>query len=778
MTGVATAAPRLAPDLRALRSYGHHGWAAWAVGMLRSAGFPADGLDLLSVPELGPAADAVLVGGLSAGAFAEQFQAASLTISRRISEIAADPHLAMAIAWQNPAFLPFVEKLRVPADRLNAARRSRERRLALYWQRYCGKADTIGSFGPFAWFEVGRPDGICTAEHGDALVERSRANFEAWMVVELGNWLAARPELRCWLPPTLNPMVELDERAARLVLPGQPAVRLRPLEMAVLRLADGTRSAHAVGQLVGLSRPSTTEADVHRVLDSFARRRLLAWDANIPISVTAWQVFRERIAAVEEPGLRVELDALVARFEAHLATIAAAEDATELVAALERLDDDFRATTGQEAHRAAGGMYAARSLCYFDAHRAVRGGVGMKFLDAIDEPLALLLRSADWYADRLTRGYSQALTALVERYREAHPGRPVHLSDVWSSSMALFWSDAPVPLEEATADLSGRWAGVLGRFASTTNQVRLASADLAKAVHAAFPETRPLPELSVHSPDLQIIATDLDALNRGDFTVILGELHACYASLDIPAVEWTLPHGTVREAINDVLGLSRLVPLFPESWRRNTGRVVTATIGSADRLLGFTRAATPDRTRVWSMAAVEIVDGADGLELLCPDGHRRSLVAPWLVPIGMVAADGFKVGLGGPHTPRLTVDRLVLFRETWRLPTTDLELPATPNRLGDYLAVRAWRLRHGLPEEVFTKFPAEVKPTYLSFNSPPLVATLAASVRAQRVQHEEGRVTMSECLPRPQESWLVDTHGRRYVSEVRLQLTRRPEARP
>ena len=47
-----------------------------------------------------------------------------------------------------------------------------------------------------------------------------------------------------------------------------------------------------------------------------------------------------------------------------------------------------------------------------------------------------------------------------------------------------------------------------------------------------FPAARQNGGRPAHSPDLQICATDVDALRRGDYTVVLGELHAAWASFD------------------------------------------------------------------------------------------------------------------------------------------------------------------------------------------------------------------------------------------------------
>lgn len=754
-------------DLRKLQPYGKHGWMVWESGLLRSTGFPAEGLDHLATPDLLQAADEALSKKIDEKTFAKAYEQASATTSAEISRIAEDPHLALALGWQNPPLLRMAKKLRLPADRLNSSRRSMERRLAMYWQRYCGKADTIGSFGPFAWVRISGNQGFGKFHHGPELATVSHPSFEAWMVAELGTWIAAREGVTEWLPVALEPMLHLDEFRSVIIIPGKPPLKLRSEEVAVLRLADGSRSTHAIAIEAAKEIP---ENAVRKILEKFSRKRILTRGPAIPISVDAWQVLRNRVAGIRDEPLREELNEILDRFELLLAEVGAAKDEDELMEALSRLDTQFLESTGRQPTREAGNMYAGRTLCYFDACRDVEWELGSGILDSLDDALSLLLRSADWFATRLYDSYSKALSDLALQL--SSPNRPLRLSDMWKPSLSLFWGDKTTPLQDAVTDLSRRWASILDQFAADdSNRRELRSEELAAAVAAAFPKVQAPAGLGIHSPDLQFIADNPEALSQGEFIAVLGELHACFASLDIPAVEWSVPGGSIRERINDALGLERLVPLFPESWRRNTGRVVTATSGSQDRLLGFTRAVSHDRSQVWPMASLEVVEGSEGFELFCPDGRHVPLAQAWIVPISMVAADAFKVGLGGAHTPRLSIDRLVLFRETWRPSTDDIEIHTRRRREADYLAVRSWQKKHGLPDEVFVKFADEVKPTYLHFGSVPLVASFISSVRQQRARSDEDhRIVISECLPRPQESWLMDRQGNRYVSEVRLQI--------
>ncbi|GAA3220202.1 hypothetical protein GCM10020256_26000 [Streptomyces thermocoprophilus] len=61
----------------------------------------------------------------------------------------------------------------------------------------------------------------------------------------------------------------------------------------------------------------------------------------------------------------------------------------------------------------------------------------------------------------------------------------------------------------------------------------------------------------------------------------------------------------------------------------------------------------------------------------------------------------------------------------------------------------------------------------MDFTSPTLVLTFANLVRAARRLDPGAVVTLSEPLPAPDDSWLTDADGERYVSELRLQISRK-----
>jgi hypothetical protein len=85
------------------------------------------------------------------------------------------------------------------------------------------------------------------------------------------------------------------------------------------------------------------------------------------------------------------------------------------------------------------------------------------------------------------------------------------------------------------------------------------------------------------------------------------------------------------------------------------------------------------------------------------------------------------------------------------------------------VAARKWARENGMPRFVFVKTPAEVKPFYVDFESPVYIDLFAKLVRqALNAEKKEGRIRVTEMLPRHDECWLIDAEDERYTSELRI----------
>ncbi|MDQ1738684.1 MAG: hypothetical protein QOE53_336, partial [Pseudonocardiales bacterium] len=154
--------------------------------------------------------------------------------------------------------------------------------------------------------------------------------------------------------------------------------------------------------------------------------------------------------------------------------------------------------------------------------------------------------------------------------------------------------------------------------------------------------------------------------------------------------------------------------------------------------------------------------------------------APLSVVLGeslaAASTNAFKPVARDSHSPRITIDRLVVTRESWTFPAAEVAWAAARSEADRFLGARRWRLQHGLPQRAFYTVPVEDKPTFVDFDSLAFVNILAKSIRRSAAE-EDGSVTLSEMLPDPSQLWLRDADGGRYTCELRmLAVDQRAEA--
>ncbi|MEU4717886.1 thioesterase domain-containing protein, partial [Micromonospora purpureochromogenes] len=214
---------------------GDTGWSVWRNAVLRSTGFPADGLTLLAAPHAAAAADDLLATGAGADRFDKEFDEAVRAAAHRISELAGMPLLREAVTWQNRGALVALDGLvRGGGDAArNVRRRDRERALLKYWQRYAGKNETVGFFGPSCWVTLDpeQPE-VARISQGPGLTRSRWVWFESWALSAYADRIGTDLAVRRWWPPMLCPHLSVRERS--VLRPGRPPVPLSPVEAAVL----------------------------------------------------------------------------------------------------------------------------------------------------------------------------------------------------------------------------------------------------------------------------------------------------------------------------------------------------------------------------------------------------------------------------------------------------------------------------------------------------------------------------------------------------------------
>ena len=166
--------------------------------------------------------------------------------------------------------------------------------------------------------------------------------------------------------------------------------------------------------------------------------------------------------------------------------------------------------------------------------------------------------------------------------------------------------------------------------------------------------------------------------------------------------------------------------------------------------LADTRAQPPRRT--W-MADELLVDGDD---LTSQDGRLRIPLQDALgMAIFISGVRAFELLPDHEHAERVTVGRTVVRREGWNVPAG--ELPRDARDLAAFARDR------GMPRRLFAKSPLERKPMYIDLESPVLTRVLCRHARQAAVQAPDATIRFTEMLPTPEDCWLSDPEGNRYV---------------
>ncbi|MEU2612183.1 lantibiotic dehydratase [Micromonospora sp. NPDC007271] len=750
---------------------GDTGWSVWRDVLLRTAGFPAAGLDRFAAPEAAAVADALLAGDGSPELLDKALREAFARSSAAVGEIAADPLLREAVTWQNPDMLVALDGLRhTDPEVRNKPRRKREIAVLRYWQRYCGKAETIGFFGPVCWGVVDPAGPHTRLAPGPGLVARRAVCFEAWALMAYADRLADDPAVRRWWAPALPPHLTVEGRQLRRPL--HPPIDLPPVEARLLAACDGRTPAVELVERVRADGGVRTGADGFLLLDRLVERGLLTWDAGLPNSPHAERVLDRRIAAIGDPAVRARVTADFDRLRAARDEVAAAAgDPDRLAPALAALNAEFTAVTGRPATRHGGQMYTGRTLVYEETGRDLEFSLGTAVLDALAAPLAVVLQTARWLTAEIGAGCERVLADL---YAELAADGPVRLADIWSLAQGLLMApDGPVAA--AGVAFTARWAELFGLADLPPGQleVRLDSAELAERVRRLFPADRPgWPSARIHSPDVQLSADSVEALNRGDFLLVLGELHPATAPFDSAVFSPFHPDpAALRAGLDADLGPARIRLLYPADFPRQTTRTTWHFAGPRDRQLGIDTARGADVDRLVPATGVHVECVAGELVAVLPDGSRWPLVEVFANLLGSVLLDSFKLVAPAASTPRITIDRLVVARRAWRTTVAGSGLAGHPTEAERFLAVRRFRARLGLPERVFVKVGTEVKPCYVDLSGPLYAQSLCAMVDAAARSGPDVSVVVSELLPGPEQAWVTDAGAARYVSEIRLQVT-------
>ncbi|MEO3810609.1 lantibiotic dehydratase [Sphaerisporangium sp. B11E5] len=671
-----------------------------------------------------------------------------------LRDLAADERFQEAVWLSSPQMYERGLRGHVAAD-LTGPRtgrvRSLERQLAGYLQRVAAKNETASFFGPINYGDF-TPPGEERPRAG--AVTRRHAYIAYWVVQALADRLAEEPSVRPYLRPRLSPLAAVSAGArVEVTLARARTVTLAGRAAEVLPLVDGRRDAAELARLTG-----APVDEVVAALERLAGTRLVAFGIDLPVTEPrALEALLDRVAGL--PGDCAAREVWLGRLSALRAAQQefAGADFARRKDLLADLEQTVAGLTGLEPRRAGGRLYADRLViteeCLGDATPLRLGDAVLDLLTAELAPVLDLLAAA-------AIGTHAALTATATAALGLTGGGRVPLTRY----LAHPWPEQPLPPAPPAP-----WRTVIEEKAAGGEAVVLDPADVAVA-----PGTLAGRAL-VCSPDVMIVARDLDAVRAGDFTLVLAESHDTALLWG-----WALQFaGDPAAAQAEVAALlDRLDTSHPLANMLTAKRAKIVPFEFPGPTVEAAQPSHRTDGRTIPAGQVDVV-ARDGRLLLAAPGHdgfllyngeldspaHNVLAPPRVRPVTFGAPEGVR------HTPRISVGRTVIQRERWLVDRDELTPDAPQGTAGDesafalFVAVRRAVRRHGLPRWTFVKIPGERKPVLLDTEGL-FLAELVAHLSEPGTD-----LTLSEMLPGPGDLWLPGPDGA-HCAELRLVAAR------
>ena len=695
-----------------------------------------------------------------------------------------DPALREVLLLSNDAHYPRFEKWLADfaGDVSERSARRMVDLLTMYLQRVTTKNETTAHFGPISCGRfTAEPPGVDWSEASG--LERV-VFFAHWAAEALAQTFARQPALREYTRPRRRPLALLEGNRLIVCAPTTKTGfvsdwRLEQTDEAIVSPEQAWLLEHCDGgRTLAQLRRIWTGGDLDSALAELVDRDWVILGFEIPVGEP--YPLRALYEALPQLGLLPEADQahdLLTDWEDRLnAFVRAGHDRRP--ALLEQLKHEFTKATRQPANRRSGRHYADRSILFEECHgRPTDLTLGPDLAELLAQELApvydLVLagprlrvcRESDILARWLTKTFGPETPVPLARFYRAYFADRKALD---AECRAV--DDELERLDQQLTDL------LLGAADPAAREVLV---DRARVEEWLVHNSGGPPALC--NPDVMLVAPDTRAIARGDYTVVVGDCHAVREVLShtsfTPLLTDRAPElaDHAFEGYRSLLADGELLCEPVRSHPNKTGSQIAFPCPDVE----ITGRSAQSRSEVIqpSNMYLEVCGGkaelraegfAERLRLTTPPAGGPSIRQDPLSPFA------FPRHFGGialrarhrTHLPRIRCGRVVLCRETWRVPAAEVRGQAPGGLTGGsdaagFYAVQALRRRLGMPRHVFAKLTTEPKPVFVDLEAPLLVRQLC------RLAKKAETIEFTEMLPDMDSLWLrID--GRRYTSELRF----------
>ncbi|MDO8412512.1 MAG: lantibiotic dehydratase [Gallionellaceae bacterium] len=708
-----------------------------------------------------------------------EFQIETQKARQRLLDFLVTGEAQEALFLSNPESLQRISALiESGTESMDSRVRQRLRLGWSYTQRLCAKNDTCSFFGPIAWgrFVDRNQPSIKLDLCENPWLSLRKTFFEHWVVQRLTQAVNADPTLHNYLPVSISSGCYVENGA--LHFPLGKTQQLGPLATCLLSTIEAVGYAGMPREQIvaRIKKQDFLEADINASLEFFLCKKILASGLRIApglvdplgrLSGLVSQLDAPREGKTRWISLLFQLEELRSRFETG--------DLDARVEALNMMRT-LLSNVRIDLTRAKGEMYVGRSPIYEDCSRNLHIELGGHLACGLKADLEPVMKLYCWLAQAVA-------VRLHDRYlacwRSLQPEGSCEAAVDFLSLFSLLNSqdNKALVVTEICEILQKCWDQIAAACCIQSDLI-LGSEDidlLLDLLKQAEPRVGWVSPLGtdIHSPDFMLAAKDIAALERGDYLIVLGEVHPAVHTVSQPVAQPFCKYAEeVRNEVEQLLyPFTLIIADSPETYQRShidwldTPSLMQLVLPNGNGRVADTRILPSGRGEVFLKNGILIFrDPKYGIEqdllTVIPSEMHRVCFA--------LAGDL----IGQNESRRITVGRVILKRRYWHVPSDLLpDARRVGEKLDSYLSWRHWATGMGMPRYVFVKCENEPKPIFVDFYNPLALDLLAGLAKKKTVMR------FSEMRPDPDELWLTDSRGR-YSCEFRTSyVSNKPSSR-
>lgn len=703
----------------------------------------------------------------------QQYQAYLERTRQGLIDFLDDDAVAEALFISNPAALTRTRELIRDRYAKNDTRKKQKLRLGWsYAQRFCAKNDTSSFFGPLAWgrFDPQQAENMHVT-YGDAWIKDRHTFFENWAVQRLVDQINQQcPALDC-MPLQLNTGCYLQEQT--LFMPIGKKQHLSPPTAQVLAYVnnpgDGTPTFRGL-----LNASADTPASALRdLLEHLVSKRIVRRGWRIsprerqPIEQMQRWLEDARLPEAFRQTWQLRLEKLEnARRDYAIGDL---ERRTECLDTLNQL----LAEAGVDLSRETGAMYVGRYPVYEDCSRNMTISLGGGLLAQINDDLGPLMRIHQWLIKAIAHQLNQAFIEVWEQRQNALAGTPVDFLDLLNSLAPLLPAIEARIVIDLEQRLDNAWAQQLEGFPDNLD-VHLRAADVERLISRLDAELG-VTDFEVfgsdyHSPDFLLSSASVDAINRGDYAIIVGEVHPAVHTLSQPVAAPFGPFNTqVNEEVEAIFQRPRLVLAdSPESYQRS--HIDWPLLPSYQQLVLPTGGGCVAAHQQFAAGRAKVTYANGRLQVIDALGQfSEDLLCVYPTPLHRLGFALAGSAVAKHDQRRIWLGRALYKRASWLFSSDQLpQLKTSIDDLDHTLQWRSWAVAQGLPRYAFIKIDSEPKPLFLDFDNPLSLDGISNALQSA------SQVKFSEMRPCLEELWLAQARGR-FCCEIRTTFSTHKE---